>query len=257
MKYSNKNKDNYLISIITVVKNGGLTLEECIQSVLSQSYKNIEYIIINGNSTDNTNQIIEKYKYDINLIVKEDDDSIWDAMNKGIKIANGDIIGFLNSDDFYYKNTLSIVNNYFSNNNIDFLFGSVEKYKLMYGFTPWKIHFSFGFYTSHSVGFFIKTNKHKTVGLYNKKYRSADLDFFYKMINNFKLKGIASKKNEVFGKFRKGGHSSKINYVDHLLDLNKIRIDNNQNFIFVYLIFFVKIIKKPLKFLKGVINKLR
>ena len=250
------NYQEKLISIITVTKNAELTLEECIKSVLFQSYKNIEHIIIDGNSTDGTHKIIKKYRGKINKLVVEDDEGIWDAMNKGIKIANGDIIGFLNSDDFYYKHTLKVVNNYFCNNNIDFLFGSVEKYKLLHGFTPWKIHFSFGFYTSHSVGFFIDTNKHKAVGLYNKKYKSADLDFFYKMINNFKLKGTASKKNEIFGKFRKGGYSSKINYIDHLLDLNKIRIDNNQNFIFVYLLFFIKIIKRPLKFLKGLINKL-
>ena len=87
------------------------------------------------------------------------------------------------------------VNNYFiENEKLDFLFGSVEKYKLMYGYKPWKLSWSFGFYTSHSVGFFIKTDKHKMVGFYNQKFLSADLDFFYKMIKKFKLKGISSKK---------------------------------------------------------------
>ena len=149
-------------------------------------------------------------------------------------IANGDIIGFLNSGDIYYPDALMTVNNYFIENKIDFLFGSVEKYKLMHGYKPWKLSWSFGFYTSHSVGFFIKTNKHKMVGLYDQKFLSADLDFFLKMIKKFKLNGISSKKSEVFGKFEKGGFSSKVNYIQHLKDLNYIRLNNSQNIFFVY-----------------------
>ena len=244
------------ITIITVVKNAENTLENCIKSVLSQNYNNLEYIIVDGNSSDRTKEIINKYKNNISRIIIEDDDGIWDAMNKGIELADGEIIGFLNSDDYYFNNTLEIVNNYFSKNNIDFLFGSVEKYKLMHGYSSWKIHFSFGFYTSHSVGFFINRKKHLDIGLYNKKYLSADLDFFYKMIVKFKLRGMGSKKEEIFGKFTKGGFSSKINYIDHLLDLNKIRIDNKQNSIIVYFLFFIKIIKKPIKFIKGMFDKL-
>jgi len=244
------------ITIITVVKNAEDKLEDCIKSVLNQNYTNLEYIIIDGNSSDGTNEIINKYKNNISKIIREEDDGIWDAMNKGVMSANGDIIGFLNSDDYYFDNALETVNKYFSKNEIDFLFGSVEKYKILHGYKPWLIKCSFGFYTSHSIGFFIKTNKHKEVGLYNTRYLSADLDFFYKMIVKFKLMGIASKKEEVFGKFAKGGFSSKINYIDHLIDLNKIRIDNKQNSIFVYFLFFIKIIKKPIKFIKGIFDKL-
>ena len=154
------------ITIITVVKNNKNTLEKCIKSVLNQNYENLEYIIIDGNSSDGTDEIINKYRNNINKIIREKDDGIWDAMNKGIRHANGDIIGFLNSDDYYFDNTLETVNKYFSKNEIDFLFGSVEKYKLLHGYKPWLVKWSFGFYTSHSVGFFIKTDKHKEVGLY-------------------------------------------------------------------------------------------
>ena len=111
-------------------------------------------------------------------------------------------------------------------------------------------------FTSHSIGFFIKTKIHKDVGLYDTKFISADLDFFYKLISINKKNGLSSKKNEIFGKFEKGGFSSKINYVEHLEDLNKIRINNGQNKIFVYFLFLIKIIKKPIKFLKGIFNKL-
>ena len=257
LKILNKNmKNNKLITVITVVKNSEKTIEKCINSVINQSHKNFEYIIIDGDSNDSTNTIINKYKDKINIHINEKDMGIWDAMNKGLKLANGEIVGFLNADDFYYPNALQLVNSYFFDNKIDFLFGSVQKYKLMYGFKPWKIKWSFGFYTSHSVGFFIKTEEHRKIGEYNPKYLSADLSFFYRMIINFKLKGMASKKNEIFGEFLKGGFSSKINYFDHLLDLNQIRIDNNQNFLLVYLLFIIKILKKPIKFFKSCLPKI-
>ena len=243
------------ISVITVVKNSSKTIEKTIQSLLNQKYENIEYLVIDGKSTDGTLEILDKYKKNISLLISEEDKGIWDAMNKGVSLAKGDIIGFLNADDTYYENSLNIVNDYFINNEIDFLFGSVEKYKLMHGYKPWKIKWSFGFYTSHSLGFFIKTNKHKEVGFYNSRFLSADLDFFYRMIVEFKLKGIGTKKNEILGKFSKGGFSSRINYADHLRDLNLIRIHNKQNKLFVYLLYIGKIIKKPFKFLLAINKK--
>tara|TARA_Y100001958_G_C21160917_1_gene494804 strand:+ start:497 stop:1240 length:744 start_codon:yes stop_codon:yes gene_type:complete len=240
------------ISIITVVKNSSNTIEKTIKSVIAQEYRNLEYIIIDGGSTDGTLEIIKGYKKNISIFLTEKDNGIWDAMNKGIKLANGDLVGFLNSGDIYYPNTLETVNHYFIKNKIDFLFGSVEKYKLMHGYKPWKLSWSFGFYTSHSVGFFIKKDKHRMVGLYDQKFLSADLNFFYKMIKKYKLNGISSKKNEIFGKFEKGGFSSKVNYIDHLKDLNQIRLNNNQNIFFVYFLFFIKILKKPIKFTKAI-----
>ena len=220
--------------------------------LIIQKNINLEYIVIDGGSTDGTLDVINRHKKNISIFVSENDNGIWDAMNKGLKLANGEIIGFLNSGDIYYTNTLNIVEKYFDENSIDFIFGSVEKYKLMYGYRPWIINWSFGFSSSHSVGFFIKRKKHLHVGLYNTKFLSADLDFFYKMIKKFKLKGISSKKNEVFGKFEKGGFSSKINYITHLKDLNLIRLNNNQNIIFVYFLFLIKILKKPVKFLRSI-----
>lgn len=244
------------ISIITVVKNSKISVEKTIRSVLEQNYQNLEYIIIDGGSKDGTLELIEKYSNKISLIISEKDNGIWDAMNKGIMHATGDIIGFLNADDVYYPNALKTINEYFKKNEIDFLFGSVKKYKLLYGYNPKIIKWSFGFYTSHSVGFFIKTKKHKEVGFYNLSFLSADLDFFYKMIVNFKLKGIATKKNEVIGEFSKGGFSSRINYINHLKDLNNIRIKNGQNKYFVYFLFYMKILKRPFKFIKGYLKKL-
>jgi glycosyltransferase involved in cell wall biosynthesis len=240
------------ISIITPTFNSEKYLERCIKSIQSQNYNNIEHIIIDGDSNDETKNIIKKYQNNKTILISEKDDGIWDAMNKGLKIASGDIVSFLNSDDYYYPNAIRTVVRYFNNNNIDFLFGTTQKYKLMHGYKPWKIRFSFGFYTSHSVGFFINRKKHLKVGFYNKKYISADLNFFYKMIVKFKLKGASTKKEEVLGKFQSGGFSSRLNFIDNLKDLNKIRIDNKQNKFYVYLIFFIKIIKNFRKVLKSI-----
>lgn len=103
------NKDNPLVSIITVVYNGSKTLEQTIQSVSSQSYKNIEYIIIDGGSTDGTLDIIKNYKNSVNFWITEPDKGLYDAMNKGILYANGEIIGLINSDDWYETNAVELV----------------------------------------------------------------------------------------------------------------------------------------------------
>ena len=99
-------------SIITVSFNSEKTIERTIKSVLNQSYKNYEYIIIDGGSTDKTNEIMDRYKTLFNggiTHISEPDNGIYDAMNKGISLAKGKIIGLLNSDDYYFENTLATV----------------------------------------------------------------------------------------------------------------------------------------------------
>ena len=243
---------NYKISIITVTKNSEKFLEDCILSVHNQSYKNYEHIIIDGNSTDNTVNIIKKHEEKIAYWMSESDEGLYDAMNKGIKKSTGDIIGILNSDDIYYDQALKIVNDYFNKKkNLDFLFGSVYKYKLMHGYNPRKIKWSFGFYTTHSVGFFIKRESQLKVGFYNLKYKnSSDYDLFYRMILKFKMKGVATEKDEIFGEFRKGGFSSNFTYLEFLKENTQIRIDNGQNIILVYIIFLIRFIKNIRKVLK-------
>jgi glycosyltransferase involved in cell wall biosynthesis len=88
------------ISIITASFNSAKTIEQTIQSVFSQHYPNVEYIIIDGASQDETLSIIEKYRDKISIFISEKDNGIYNAMNKGLKLATGDIIGILNSDDF-------------------------------------------------------------------------------------------------------------------------------------------------------------
>jgi glycosyltransferase involved in cell wall biosynthesis len=91
------------ISIITVCYNSAATLEKTIQSVAAQTYKNIEYIIVDGNSKDTTVAIIKKYESNITQWISEPDKGLYDAMNKGIELATGDLVGILNSDDIFYN----------------------------------------------------------------------------------------------------------------------------------------------------------
>ena len=100
----NKNSLNPLISIITVVLNDEKNIENTIRSVIDQEHKNIQYILVDGGSTDLTLEIINKYKDFINVLVTEKDQGIYDAFNKGLKLAKGDLIGFVNSGDTLTKN---------------------------------------------------------------------------------------------------------------------------------------------------------
>ena len=98
-----------VISIITVVFNGEKTIERTIKSVIAQSYENIEYIIVDGKSTDATLDVIGKYKQYVSKLISEKDRGIADAMNKGIKLATGKLIGIINADDWFEKDTVEKV----------------------------------------------------------------------------------------------------------------------------------------------------
>ena len=114
------------VSIITVVFNGIRTIEQTIKSVLNQSYKNIEYIIIDGGSTDGTLDIIRKYENYLSYIISEPDHGIYDAMNKGIQKSTGDIVGIINSDDWYEVNTVSQVVERFESFAVDLVYGDIN-----------------------------------------------------------------------------------------------------------------------------------
>jgi glycosyltransferase involved in cell wall biosynthesis len=235
-----------LISIITSVLNGEKYIEQTILSVLSQSYKNIEYIVIDGGSTDKTLDIIKKYEDKIYYWESSKDNGIYYGFNRGLKQYSGDMVGFVNSDDLLYPDAIqTLVKYYLANQNIDFIFGSVKKHwGILYGYKKWKIHFSWGFYSSHSTGFFICKNAAKIVGEYNTAFKySADYDYFYRMIVKKKLKGMATKKDEVFGEFRRGGFSSKISFYDHFSETIKIRLNNGQNKLLILLILILKYLK--------------
>jgi len=117
-------KDLPILSIITVVRNCEETIEKTILSVINQNYQNIEYIIIDGMSNDNTLNIINKYRKHLTHFVSEPDKGIYDAMNKGIKLATGDWVNFMNAGDYFFDNsTTSLVVSEIGKQNFDIIYG--------------------------------------------------------------------------------------------------------------------------------------
>ncbi|EIT1317989.1 glycosyltransferase, partial [Escherichia coli] len=115
------------LTIVTVVYNGEMYIEDTIKSVLSQNCNDdIEYIIIDGASTDNTLNIVNSYKNEISYIISENDNGIYDAMNKGVLKASGNYIGFINADDFYNKDVLCQVIKVMKENKYDVIYGNMS-----------------------------------------------------------------------------------------------------------------------------------
>ena len=248
------NSSKPLFSIITVVYNNEKYLEETIKSVVNQKFRNFEYIIIDGGSSDKTLDIIKRYDSQIDYWISQKDKGIYDAFNKGMSLAKGDFIGIINSDDTYLDNALEIIAKYINdltNKEIDFIFGSVKKHwGTLYGYRPEKIYYSWGFYSSHSTGFFLRRSSAKKIGLYNINYKyHADYDYFYRMIVKKKMIGTSTKKDEITGNFRRGGYSSKIKFRKLFMEELKIRYNNGQSIILIIIIFVYKSIKNFKKIL--------
>jgi len=167
---------NPKISVITVVYNGVSTIEQCIVSVINQTYKNKEYIIIDGGSTDGTLDIIKKYEEKITYWISEPDKGVYDAMNRGISIAKGDYLYFLGSDDFVFEpNSFEKLINY-CNKYYDLIFS--------------KIKYIEGRNVKSTLG--IKTLLHNTVhhqsALYNAKlFTNFRYDTNYMLISDYEL----------------------------------------------------------------------
>ena len=151
---SQKNKP--LITVITAVYNSDKYLEECLNSLYSQKSKNFEHIVVDGGSNENTIQILKKFDDKIDYWFSKKDLGIYDAFNRGMILARGEYLGFLNSDDKFTENALDILNKYILlYPNKDFIFGAVQKHwGILHGYKPYKIHWSWGFYSSHSTGFY-------------------------------------------------------------------------------------------------------
>lgn len=247
-----------ILSIITVVKNSESTIEKTIQSVLSQKVENLEYIVIDGNSSDNTLGIIKKYEDKIDYWCCIEDEGIYDAMNYGLKLSRGKIIGLINSGDIYTNDSLKTVLKYFKKKeDISFLFGTVNRHYLggnvikKVGFNRKRIKYNFDSVTCHSTGFFIKNNIQKELGLYNTKYKcSSDYDLFYKLLIQNDYNGSSTTKEEIIGIVESGGFSSKYGYWKKLKEEMSIRIENNQSYFLILIIFFNSIIKHFFKLIK-------
>lgn len=246
------------ISIITVCFNSEKTIEDTIQSVLQQSYSNIEYIILDGLSTDRTMDIIKKYEDQISTIRSEKDEGMYDAINKGIQLASGEVIAILNSDDFYInENTIANVMQTFKISKADSVYGdlfyvdSVETDKIKRYWKSGKFkasNFLYGWMPPHP-SFFVKKKIYEQNGNFNLSLKSAAdyelmLRFLYKnRISTYYL-------NKVLVKMRVGGMSN-VSFKNRLRankedkkawEINKI----NPKFYTLY----IKPIRKVLQFIK-------
>ena len=200
------------ISIITVTFNSQDFLENCISSIETQTYPNIEHIVIDGNSTDNTLNIL-KNKSNIKWI-SENDYGIYDAMNKGIEMATGDVIGILNSDDFFAdKDVVKRIGERFLNtSNIEAVYSDVcfvERYNINKSvryysskyFRPWM--FKFGFQPAHPT-FYVKRELFKKYGVYRTDLKIAgDFELLLRFLrkNKVRYKYI----DDLWVKMREGG----------------------------------------------------
>lgn len=232
-------KKKFKFSIITPVLNNKKYIKNNLASLKKQTYKNFEHIVIDGGSKDNTIDIIKKNKSHNTLVVSKKDKNLWEAINKGIKLSKGDIICVLNSDDYFYKDALKIINSYFVNNNkLDYIFGAVNKYnRILYKLEKEKIFYKFNVYPSHSVSFFVKKSVHKKIGVYDENLDfCSDYDFFYRLFNSKKIKGTNTKRNEIVGFFRPGGISENVSLLKKIFLEFKIRFKNGQNLIFLILL---------------------
>jgi len=237
-------KNNLFFSIITPLKDDDENLIKTINSLKIQTYKNFEHIIVISSNSNKISKTIQKNKIKNTRIIIGKDKGIYDGINKGLNIAKGKVIGTLNSGDTYRKNGLKIVNKYFDNDRLEFLFGTVKKGKIKFGYFPNKISWSFNFYPAHSSGFFITKKAQDKIGKYDLNFKcSSDYDLFYKMIIRYKMRGLATKKQEVIGNFMLGGYSQKITMLEHIIEEGRIRIKNKQNIIYVYVLSFLRLIK--------------
>ena len=180
-------KSEPLISIITVVFNAVNSVETTIESVLSQTYTNVEYIIIDGGSTDGTVEILNRYKLRLSALISEKDNGIYNAMNKGITLAKGELVGILNADDQYFPRTIELVVKNYLENATDVVHGNLLKKRELEGevcYKPLLPNFS---KMEQSMGVlhptcFVKKEVYKKYGVYDETYLlSSDYDFFLRL----------------------------------------------------------------------------
>lgn len=204
------------ITIITVCLNSERYIQECIDSVRNQTYKDIEYIVVDGKSTDHTLRIIEDNLDIIDNYISESDRGMYDAINKGISMATGDVIGILNSDDeFASSDALKHIVRCFEKNNTDSVYGdlvyidsnnddSIVRYWKGRSFKRYR--FNYGWMPAHPT-FYIKTSLIKKHGAYkNHFYTAADYEFMARYL--YKFHCTATYLDQVIVKMRRGGLSN-------------------------------------------------
>lgn len=203
------------VSIITVCYNSSATIEDTIRSVKSQTYKDIEYIVIDGGSTDSTNQIVNDYSEFIDKHISESDEGLYDAMNKGIRMATGDVVGILNSDDFFStEHSVEDLMSGFVSDEIDGVYSDLvyvqerdtSQVTRLYSSKIYKKPLiRFGLMLPHPT-FYVKRSVYEKCGLYKTDYRvAADFELITRCVSKgTKLNRVP----KITVKMREGGISS-------------------------------------------------
>lgn len=245
------------ISIVTVVYNCVNTIQGCIESVLNQDYHDVEYIIIDGGSKDGTVDVIKQYEDRIAKFISEKDKGIYDAMNKGIKMATGDVVGILNADDFFYSNdTLSKIAKAFDKKPeldatiADIVFVNETNTRVLrhYDAKNWRpSKFAWGFMPPHP-SFFCKRHLFDKLGYYKTDYKiAADYELLirYLYVNKIKFRYLPM----ITTRMRMGGVSTK--NLNSILTLNKEikRACEENNLGTNFLKIYTKYVFKPFEFL--------
>lgn len=184
---------NPVVTIVTVCHNSERTIKKAVESVLNQTYSNIEYIIIDGKSDDNTIDIIRSYQKFFGQrlrIISEPDQGIYDAMNKGIKLATGDLIGILNSDDYYEKDATEKMVNAWDGQGMQILYGMMRNLKE--GREHSVSMLSHQFLHEHMVwhpACFVTKDVYEKLGLFDTQYKSvADYDFMLRAYDSKRIR---------------------------------------------------------------------
>lgn len=177
-----------LVSVITIVYNGEKYIEQCLKSIQNQTYDNIEYIVIDGMSTDNTLNILGNYKNLISVFISEKDRGISDAFNKGISKASGDIIGILNSDDYFNKDTIENVVNYYINNELKsgIYYGDARYYNDEVSYIRVSdINKIWKYMSLNHQAMFVTKDIYKKIGVFSEAFKYVmDADFVHRALKN-------------------------------------------------------------------------
>lgn len=205
------------ISVITVCYNGASTIEQTLKSVAEQAWNNIEHIVIDGGSVDGTMLVVDSYRFGLAHVVSEKDNGIYDAMNKGIALATGDVIGFINADDFYPStDVLEKVARVFENPSLDACYGdlcyvgqndssSTIRYWKSSEFVPGT--FEAGWCPPHPT-FFVRRSIYKRFGGFSLNYKiAADVELMMRFLEVHKIR--AHYLPEVLVHMRMGGQTNK------------------------------------------------
>ncbi len=241
----NTGKKSPLVSIITPSYNSSRFVEATIRSVLDQDYPHIEYIIIDGGSTDGSLDIIKKYNTEISYWVSEPDDGISDAFNKGIKASRGEIIGILNAGDIYTEGAVATAVKELNNNrDHDFIYGDLqhidEKNKFLFLMKSDRIYMDKIHYTMPAIQHptvFMKKEVYDSCGLFDTSYRIAmDYEFFLR-ITKIGKKGLYVEKT--LAKMIKGGLSQSMFYRSYK-ECCRASIEYGYNPIMAYIRLYIK-----------------